>query len=150
LYDERLKEMAYTSSIDVEDIRGEYGPCECDFGIMAVDSSDGSYDILIGEVIGQDGKGKEDILKLRRFPQRLPGIYLCVSTIGKEFSDDEHGALAELRNTWAQLIIMTRDELEPVRLWGLWKAFPDRHLMSWADLAAATQAKYLGDRSRAD
>ena len=139
------KEVAYTTSFEVEDEKSEYGPCECDFGIIAMGAENGDYDILIGEVIGRDGEGKDDIDKLRRFAERLglDNVYLCVSTIGEGFSNEEKAALRELHDSYMRVIILTRDELEPYNV-----SFPDQSMpqvLGWDGLWRATVAKYLGD-----
>ena len=83
----------------------------------------GDSDILIGEVIGRDDKGKDDIEKLRRFRERLrlDNVYLCVSTIGEGFSAEEEVALRGLHDSYMRVIILTRDELEPCDV-----SFPDQ------------------------
>ena len=143
-HDEHRKEVAYTTSFHVEDEKSEYGPCECDFGIIAVDAMNGDYDILIGEVIGRDGESKDDIDKLRRFAERLglDNVYLCISTIGEGFSAEEEAALRELHDSYMRVIILTRDELEPYDV-----SFPEesmRWIHCWDDLWQATHAKHVG------
>ncbi len=141
-------EIAWVPSLD---LGRPDGRSEIDFALVGVDGMRGEHRLLFGEVIGADGKGAEDIAKLGWFARQLPEAYLCVSTAGPGFSDSEQRALTELRRSSSRLIVMTRDELEPYRLDHLEERSDERRfILSWDDLCAATQRKYLGGEEDPD
>jgi hypothetical protein len=149
-----LKEMIYTTAMELVPAGASINRCETDFVVLTQSKIDHKIQIVIGECKNHEEIAEDDVLKLKKVAEALEKKGVQVFVIFSKISDFTPEELERCKiineKSRRRLILFTGRELEPYRLYEKTeKEFDiERYAVSFENMVDVTQAVFYEQRRK--